>query len=407
MSLLIKPTPLKDTKVFQPIKVGYNTLSNKVVYAPTTRFRALPDHTPSDLELQYYKDRSSYPGTLVITEGTIATTKTGTYPNVPGIYTDKHVEAWKRITSEIHKNRSFASVQLWGIGRVADPGQNKKEGQRLKAPSAIYHAEEQKQAAREAGNELEAYSTEEIDELIGEYAKTAKRAVEAGFDYVELHGANGYLINQFLEASSNQRDDKYGGSIENRARFALSLIDRLSEEIGAERVAIRISPWSTFLGMKSTEDDVHPVATYGYLLGQLQHRAEKGKQIAYVSVVEPGVMSARDLGEVEKYGDNSFVKAIWKGVVLRAGNYTYDAPDFNHVLQHVDDGRTLVGFSRYFTSNPDLVQRLRDGKDLAPYDRHTFYTSDNWGYNTFGTSEGMQKFDEETERQRKPRPIEA
>ena len=399
---------LKDTKLFEPIKVGKNEFSNRVVFAPSTRFRALEDNTPSDLQLDYYDARTSFPGTLIITEGTVPTTKTGTYPNVPAITTDAHVKAWKKINDKIHENKSFSSIQLWGLGRVADPAQNKKEGQKFKGASAIYNDEETEKAAKEAGNELEAYTTEEVDDLIEEYVKTGQRAVEAGFDYVELHGAHGYLINQFFEASSNQRTDKYGGSIENRARFALSLVDRLSEAIGAEKLAIRISPWAKFLGMKSEEDkEAHPVATYSYFLGQLQQRADAGKELAYVSIVEPRVAGNLDVNAEDVVGDNLFVKLIWKGTLLRAGNYTYDAPDFKQLLDDLSDGRTLVGFSRYFISNPDLVQRLHDGKELTPYDRSSFYRYDNWGYNTYPTSEGKEKFDEEAEKAHKPAPIKA
>ncbi|QRG40818.1 hypothetical protein FDK38_005309 [Candidozyma auris] len=399
----VTPKSLKNSKLFQPIKVGKNEFSNRVVFAPSTRFRAAQDHTPSDLQLQYYDDRTKYPGTLIITEGTVPNEKTGTYAGVPGIFTENHIKGWKKINDKIHENKSFSSIQLWGLGRAADPAQNKKEGQKYQAPSPIYQDEEAEKAAKEAGNELVAYTTEEVDQLFEEYVKTARNAIAAGFDYVELHGAHGYLLNQFFEASSNQRTDKYGGSIENRARFPLALVDRLTEEIGAERLAIRISPWAKFLGMKGVDDkESHPIATYGYFLGQLQQRADAGKQLAYVSIVEPRVAGNVDVEAENIHGDNTFVKTIWKGVLVRAGNYTYDAPDFKQLLEDIDDGRTLVGFSRFFISNPDLVYRLRDGKTLTPYDRSTFYADNNWGYNTYDVSDGKQKFDEEAEKARKP-----
>lgn len=202
------PRPLKDTAVFQPIKVGDNTLSSRVVYAPTTRYRALDDHTPSNLALKYYDDRSKYPGSLIICEGTIPTPNVGLYNNVPGIFHEGHVKAWKRITEIIHNNKSYATLQLWGLGRVADPVQNQKEGQKLKGPSAIYENDEQKKAAIEAGNELVEYTTEELDQIVEEYVEAAKRGMEAGFDYVEIHAAHCYFFHQFFEPSSNQRTDK-------------------------------------------------------------------------------------------------------------------------------------------------------------------------------------------------------
>lgn len=395
--------PLKNTKLFRPIKIGQNELSHRAVFAPSTRLRALPDFSPSDLQLQYYEQRSRYPGTLIITEATLPSLSTGVNARIPGIFTEKHVQEWKKITDRIHENGSFAAVQIWGLGRGANPGISKKHGVQLKGVSAIYHSEDQEEAAQKAGNELEEYSTAEIEQIVEEFVQAGKYAVEAGFDYVELHGATGYLINQFFESSSNQRTDKYGGSIENRARFALELIDRLGEAIGPEKVAIRISPWLKYTGMKAEEDDVHPVATFGYFLGQLQKRADAGKQIAYVSLVEPRIPEM--LSDECAFGSNEFAKAVWKGPLIRSGNYTYDVPEFKQVLQDIDDDRTLVGFSRYFLSNPDLVFRLRDGGELNPYERKTFYTDSNWGYNTFNERNEDRVFDEKTEKARKPQPI--
>lgn len=399
-------TPLKNTKVFKQIKVGNNTLSNKIVYAPTTRFRALPDHTPSDLQLKYYDDRTKFAGSLVVTEATTASAKFGNYANIPGIYTEKHAESWKKVNDQIHKNGSFSSIQLWALGRVADPKVTKEEGNKLVAPSAIYDSEQAKKNAEEAGNPLHALTTQEVKDFIyKEYANAAKLAVKAGFDYVEIHGAHGYLVDQFFQAVSNERTDEYGGSIENRNRFALELIDHLSEIIGAERVAIRISPWARFQGMSGENNDVHPIAQFGHFLGQLQKRADAGKGIAYISIVEPRVSGNVDVKPEDVSGSNAFAETIWKGVFLKAGNYTYDAPKFDAVKEDVADDRTLIGFSRYFTSNPDLVQRLHDGVDLKPYDRDQFYTPYNWGYNTFGTHDSTDKFDEEKEKSRTPQPI--
>lgn len=188
----------------------------------------------------------------------------------------------------------------------------------------------------------------------------------------------------------------------------MSVIDRVSEEIGAHKVAVRIAPWARYPGQKDVNlADPHPVATYGYFLGQLQKRAKQGKEIAYVSAVEPRVFNFVDLKGQEIMGDNAFIRYVWSGVVLRAGNYSYDAPDFHQIEKDVQDGKTLVGFARYFTSNPDLIFRLRDGRKLTPYHRPTLYAYDNWGYNTYNTADGKEQFDEETERARKPQPMEA
>ncbi|PVH16559.1 uncharacterized protein CXQ87_004854 [Candidozyma duobushaemuli] len=394
---------LKATKLFQPLKVGKNTLAHRAVFAPSTRFRALPDHTPSDLQLEYYDKRSRFPGTLVITEGTLPSLSTGVDAKVPGIYSEKQVEEWKKITDKIHENGSFASVQLWGLGRGADPVQSKKEGLQYRGVSAIYHSQESEQAAKKAGNELEEYTTQEVEQVVQDFVKAGQNAVKAGFDYVELHGATGYLINQFFESSANKRTDKYGGSIENRARFALELIDGLSEAIGPEKVAIRISPWLKYTGMKAEQDEIHPIATFGYFLGQLQKRADAGREIAYVSLIEPRIpgMSSNE----DAFGSNAFAKSVWKGILIRSGNYTYDVPDFKQLLEDIDDDRTLAGFSRFFLSNPDLIYKLQDGGELEKYDRKTFYTSTNWGYNTWNGWDEANEFDMKTEKSRRPAPI--
>lgn len=394
---------LKATKLFQLLKVGKNTLSHRAVFAPSTRFRALPDHTPLDLQLEYYDKRSRFPGTLVITEGTLPSLSTGVDAKVPGIYSEKQVEEWKKITDKIHENGSFASVQLWGLGRGADPVQSKKEGLKYRGVSAIYHSPEAEQAAKKAGNELEEYTTEEVEQVVRDFVKAGENAVKAGFDYVELHGATGYLINQFFESSANKRTDKYGGSIENRARFALELIDGLTEAIGPERVAIRISPWLKYTGMKAEQDEIHPIATFGYFLGQLQKRADAGKELAYVSLIEPRIPGM--LSNEDAFGSNAFAKSVWKGILIRSGNYTYDVPDFKQLLEDIDDDRTLAGFSRYFLSNPDLIYKLQDGGELEKYDRKTFYTSTNWGYNTWNGWDEAKEFDMRTEKARRPAPI--
>lgn len=400
--------PLGNTKLFQPIRVGKNVLSTRIAFAPSTRFRALDDHTVSDLQLEYYDDRSKFPGTLIVVEGTIPSVHAGFYARVPGIFHDDQIEGWRKINNKIHKNGSFSTMQLWGLGRTADPAENKKHGVKLKAPSAIYQIQDHEMAAKKAGNELEAFTTQEVEELIDDYVRAAKRAIEAGFDYVEVQCTHSYLLNQFIESSSNERTDKFGGSLEKRARIILDIVDKASEEIGADRLAIRISPW-----MRYTERvenmEVHPVATYGYILGELQKRAASGKELAYVSVIEPRIVPSSetvvaDVPALEN-GDNTFVRTVWKGILLRAGNYTYDAPEFKQVVEDVSDDRTLVGFSRYFIANPDLVTRLHDGKPLNQYDRSTFYTFDNWGYNTYPSLGHSKLFDKESEKARKPAKI--
>lgn len=391
---------LKETELFAPITVGAHKLSCKIVHAPASRFRALESHVVSNLTANYYDERSKYPGSLLISEATIASPKFGMKERVPGIYNDQQVQAWKKITDKIHANGSLVAMQLWGLGRVADPVCTKVSGYPLVGPSVIYASEESKKEAEAAGNELQELTTQEVEEFVQEFVKAGKNAVAAGFDYVELHSGFRFLVDQFFNASSNQRTDKYGGSIENRARFALEVIDGLISAIGAEKVAIRLSPWAHFQETKGEREDASPVAQVGHILSELQKKADAGKEIAYVSLVEPRLYL-----DTEPFGDNKFARLYWKGVLMRAGNYTHDAPEFETALDDVKDPNTLVAFARCFTSNPDFVQRLHDGIDLTPYDRDTFYTFDNWGYNTFNVSGANIVFDEATEKMKVPLPI--
>ncbi|KAK6458654.1 NAPDH dehydrogenase [Scheffersomyces xylosifermentans] len=390
---------LKGTNLFKPIKVGAVTLQNRVAHLPTTRTRATSEHVPTDLIQQYYSDRSSSPGTLLVTEATLISEKQGIYTNVPGIWNQDHVKGWKKVTDAVHKKGGFMSIQLWALGRVGKPDLLKAAGHDLTSASALYESEASKKAAEAAGNPVRELTEEEIKDLIfNQYTNAAKNSIEAGFDIIEIHGANGYLVEQFINPSSNKRTDKYGGSIENRARFVLELIDHLITVVGAERLAIRFSPFSFFQGMLAENEEVHPVATFGYILSELQKRANDGKQLAYINLVD-GRFNA---DWTESGVDNSFANQIWKGVILRGGNYTYDDKNnWKTVAKDVDaDDRTLIGFGRHFIANPDLVERLKEGKELNAYDRDTFYTTNNYGYNTYPFLNSKVEIDIEEETKR-------
>ena len=403
----VEISPLGDTPMFKPIKVGKNTLSHRIFFPPTTRTRALEDHTPSNLALRYYGERTKFSGTLVITEGTFPFAQGGLLEGVPGIWTERHTQAWKEIVKKVHENKSFISLQMWNLGRTGDPALLKQAGKPFLAPSAIYFDDESKKAAEAAGNPLRAMTEDEIkDQIYKYYDQAAKNALEAGFDYIELHAAHGYLLHQFIESASNQRTDKYGGSIENRARFVLELVDHMISIVGADRLGIRLSPWATFQGMPSVHGEIHPLTTYSYILSELEKRAQKGDRLAYVSLVEPRVNGNLDVDKQEQVGSNAFAEDVWKGTILKAGNYTYDAPHFSHAITDLKNDRTLVGFSRYHISNPDLVYKLQKGLELNPYDRSTFYGRDDYGYNTYPTHDETKRDDEEA-KQRKPEPIAA
>ncbi|KRZ98344.1 uncharacterized protein AC631_05897, partial [Debaryomyces fabryi] len=216
----VQITSLKNTDLFKSVKVGEHTLSNKVVYPPTTRMRALDDHTPSDLELEYYGERSKYPGSLLIAEATYVAEQAGLNDSipaewnsepagyVPGIWNEEHVKGWKKITDKVHENGSFISSQFWFLGRVGDPQLLNDRGLDYVAPSAIYPDEDFKKKSEAAGNPLRALTEKEIHDLIYiTYTSAAKNAIAAGFDYIELHAAHGYLLDQFLQPAGNERTD--------------------------------------------------------------------------------------------------------------------------------------------------------------------------------------------------------
>lgn len=312
-----------------------------------------------------------------------------------------HVAAWKKITDKVHQNGSFISNKLWALERVGDPELLKEKGLDLTSSSAIYPDENSEKFAIAAGNPIRGLTEKEIHDLIyNKFTNAAKNAITAGFGYIEIHGANGYLVDQFLQPVSNKRTDKYGGSIENRARFVLELIDHLITVVGANKLAIRISPWTKFQGMKAEKDRI--ITTFSYLLHELQRRADEGNELAYISIVEPRVEGTESVEKSQQTGDNTFAGQIWKGIILKSGNYTYDAPPFKTLLKDIGDNRTLVRFARYYTSNPDLVKRLYEVWNLRPYYRDSFYTKNNWGYNTWTNYDEKVEIDKESELEELP-----
>jgi NADPH2 dehydrogenase len=381
MSVSVPPKSLANSNLFKPIKVGPVTLENRLVYAPTTRFRNSEDFVATDSMLEYYTDRAENNGGLLIVEATFPAPEFGLYENTPMLHTPAQVKAFRTITDSVHSKGTSIAVQLWNLGRTADPLALKKRNLPFIAPSAIYYDEASEKAAKEAGNELREITIPEIKAMIKEYAACAKRAIdEAGFDIVEIHGAHQYLLDQFLQQISNKRTDEYGGSIENRARFMLEVVDAIVEAIGAERVAIRLSPYAEFQGGAGYKAEINPIATWGYVLSELERRAKEGKRLAYVSVVEPRISGIFDNPEAANV-DFTWPELIWKGVIIRAGGYL-DARNIDRLEPTVNkNDRTLIGVGRYFTSNPDLVDRVRKGLELTPYNRDEFYVlGSNFGY---------------------------
>lgn len=380
----IPPKDLAQSNLFKPIKLGNVELKNRLVYAPTTRFRNTKDFVPTDSMLEYYTKRSINNGGLLIVEATFPSYEFGLYENAPMIKTPEQVKSFKKIVDSVHSNGSKIAIQLWNLGRTADPKLLKKYNLPFVAPSAIYFDEASEKAAKDANNELREITIPEIKDMIKEYVNATKRSInEAGFDIVEIHGAHMYLLDEFLQASSNKRTDEYGGSIEKRAKFMLEVIDACIEAVGADRIALRLSPYAEFQGGLGYKSEINPIVTWGYVLSELENRAKKGNRLAYISIVEPRVSGIFDNPEASAI-NFTWPDLIWKGNIIRAGGFL-DKGNISKLSNVVNrNDHTLIGVGRYFTSNPDLAVRLKDGLELTPYDRSTFYKlGSNIGYLDF------------------------
>lgn len=279
----------ENTKLFTPFKVGSTELDHRVVMAPLTRFRADNDYVPTDVMAQYYAQRAVVPGTLIISEATFISAKAGGYPNIPGLWTDAQLAAWKKVTDGIHAKGSKAFAQLWHLGRAGYPDPVGSGGA---IPDDKFNYEKDFVSASnvpmyEGGPAPRPLTEEEIWATINDYATAARNAVEkGGFDGVEIHAAHGYLIDQFTQDTSNKRTDQWGGSIENRARFAIEVSKAVIKAVGVERVGIRLSPWSNFQGMRMTD----PIPQFSYLIQQLRKL-----DLAYLHIVEPRVAGGESI----------------------------------------------------------------------------------------------------------------
>ncbi|KAI9459882.1 hypothetical protein BJY52DRAFT_1364723 [Lactarius psammicola] len=323
--------------------------------APLTRYRADKDHVHGELAKTYYSQRSSVPGTLIITEATFIAPQAAGYANVPGIWSDAQIAAWKSITDAVHANGSYIFLQLWALGHTADPAVLKQEGGfDLVAPSPISFG----------NNVPRELTVAEIKEYVKLYSKAASNAIKAGFDGVEIHVANGYLLDQFLQSVSNEQTDEYGGSVENRVRFPLEVVNAIVESVGAERTAIRISPWSPFqdMGMKD------PLPTFSTFIERIR---DEQPNLAYIHVVEArassdGVVAATDENQAQS---NEVLWKIWGDrPYITAGGL-----DRARAIDTVSKYGGLVAFGRHFLANPDLPLRLKEGLSLTRYNRDTFY----------------------------------
>lgn len=385
------PVPLGNTDLFKPIKVGNINLLHRAVFPPLTRMRAIyPGHIPhKSWTVEYYDQRSKRPGTLIITEGAFISEQAGGYDNAPGIYSNEQLIEWKKIFNCIHKNKSFVFVQLWALGRSADATSMKRDNLRYDGPSNILSNDKYGGISKMNNIPLHSLTILEIKQYIQDFIKSSKLAINAGADGIEIHSDNGFLLNQFLDPNSNNRLDEYGGSIENRSRFILEVVDSLINEIGSDKIGIRFSPFGKF-GDMSGGDNPIILSQYAYIIGELEKRAQKdGNRLAYIHLVEPRVTNPFVTEGKEEYldGTNDFVYSIWKGNIIRAGNLALHPEICKRILDNDKQKRTLLAFGRLWISNPDFVDRIEKGEPLDQYDRSTFYKMSLEGYTDYPTYE--------------------
>jgi N-ethylmaleimide reductase len=371
-------TTLLTQKLFTPVQVGPMTLGHRVVMAPLTRSRSeQPGDVPGKLMMEYYTQRAS-DGGLIISEGTTISIAGRGWFGAPGIYTDQQVAGWKEITNSVHSKGGHMFCQLWHVGRSSHISMT--NGALPVAPSVVpeYYLNATPSISTPSGwakpSPHRALDIAEIPGIVEDYRKAAERAKAAGFDGVELHAANGYLHDEFLQDGSNKRTDAYGGSIENRSRFLLEVVEALASVWGGDRVAVRIGPGGTWNSMS----DSNPAALFDYVAEQLNRFG-----LAYLHIIEPRVKGNVLIKEGQEPVASEQLRKIFKGKIISAGGFE---PDTAEAI--VEKGDTdLVAFGRYFISNPDLPKRIRLQLPLAPYDRKTFYTFDFRGYTDYPTYE--------------------
>lgn len=343
--------------LFDPVKIGAIELNSRIVMAPLTRCRAEDGRVPGDLMLEYYSQRAS--AGLIISEATAVTPMGVGYPDTPGIWNQAQVAGWRRITDAVHAKGGKIVLQLWHVGRVSDPMY--LDGALPVAPSAIAPVGHVSLVRPERPfTTPRALETEEISDIVEAFRQGAENAQAAGFDGVEIHAANGYLIDQFLQDSSNKRSDAYGGSVENRARLLLEITDAVLSVWDAGRVGVHLSP----RGDAHDMGDSDPAAIFGHVASALSAR-----NIAFIC--------AR-----EAEGEDSLVptiKALFSGAFIANERFTGESAN-----AWIEDGRVdAVAFGVPFIANPDLPQRLRQQAELNTPDSSTFYASGAEGYTTY------------------------
>lgn len=363
---------MKFNKLFSPLKVGTITLQNRVAMAPLTRLRNTePGDTPTDLAVTYYAQRAS--AGLIIAEATHISPTAKGYAGAPGIYSEQQIEAWSKVTTAVHAKGSRIALQLWHTGRISHRSLQ-PDGIAPVAPSAI-QADSRTNIRGADGQLIRAQCDTpralEITELAGivqDYRQATRNSHRAGFDFVEIHGAHGYLLDQFLSPQANIRTDAYGGSVENRARLLLEVVDAVVDEWDADHVGIRISPLGIFNGVTNTDQQEMAF----YLVTELAKR-----KLAFLHISEPDWAGGPVLYEPFRQQ----LRQRYPHVIIGAGAYTGEKAETLIEKGYID----AAAFGRTYIANPDLVERLQNGAPLNAQDPESFYGGDEKGYTDYPT----------------------
>jgi N-ethylmaleimide reductase len=359
--------------LLKPFKSDNLELGNRVVMAPMTRSRADNEGNIPTNELQglYYEQRAS--AGLIISEGSQVSEKAIGYINTPGIHTDEQIEGWKVVTERVHKAGGKIFLQLWHVGRISHPDFH--NGDLPHAPSALNPGE--KAYTPEGFKDTvvpKEMTKEDIETTINDFRKAAKNAMEAGFDGVEIHSSNGYLIHQFFNGTSNHRTDEYGGSIENRARFFFEVLDAVKEEVPEGKIGARFNP--SLHGIFGMEMDEETIPTFDYVINKLNDY-----DLAYIHLSEP----FNDVSDIP-YAETEIAKRyrpMYNGTIMI--NAGFDQDSGNKVIE--EGFADLVAFAKLYVSNPDLVERFRENSELNEWDKDTFYTPGKKGYTDYPSLE--------------------
>jgi N-ethylmaleimide reductase len=364
--------------LFSPVTIGAVTLGHRIVMAPLTRSRSTqPGDIPNDLMRTYYSQRATEGGLIIGEATTISPSARGWY-GAPGLYSDEQVAGWRAVTDAIHAKGGRMFAQLWHTGRSShvavtggpqpvsasvDPGYWQNVSHLTSTPGGWVQPSPHR-----------ALETSEIAGIVADYGRAAERAKAAGFDGAELHAANGYLVDQFLQDGSNKRTDAYGGSIENRTRLLLEITETMASIFGADRTAVRIGP----NGQWNSMGDSNPRALFDHVARELNRFG-----LAYLHLIEPRVKGNVVTAEGQAPVAAEHLRTIFERRIVAAGGFE---PDTAAAIVEKGDA-DLVAFGRHFISNPDLVERIRKGRQLSRYDRNTFYTFDSRGYTDYPTDE--------------------